>query len=100
MKKIYEINDISRILRPIFVSYNVNSVLLFGSYAKNKADENSDIDLYVDGTLTGLTFCAMCEDVKEIIGKDVDMFQSNEIKPNSEMLKNIKKEGISIYERE
>ena len=74
-KKIYSINDIKEILWPVFSMYDVKRVLLFGSYAKDKADSNSDIDLYVDDSMPCLEFCAMYEDVKESIEKKVGPFE-------------------------
>lgn len=44
---IYNIEDIKKIVKPIFDEYKVNHVLLFGSYARNEASLISDIDLCI-----------------------------------------------------
>lgn len=44
---IYNIEDIKKIVKPIFDEYEVNRVLLFGSYARNEASLISDIDLCI-----------------------------------------------------
>lgn len=38
---------ISEIIEKITLGYNPDKIILFGSYASGKADENSDIDLLV-----------------------------------------------------
>ena len=43
---IYNIEDIKKIVKPIFDEYKVNHVLLFGSYARNEASLISDITSY------------------------------------------------------
>ena len=41
-KKIYSIKEIKQILNKLLENMPVYSVILFGSYAKNTATENSD----------------------------------------------------------
>ncbi|MHB8065537.1 MAG: nucleotidyltransferase family protein [Ruminiclostridium sp.] len=43
MDKIYSIDEIRNLLKPIFDAYPVYMAMLFGSYAKGKASEVSDI---------------------------------------------------------
>ena len=51
----YTIEEIKEKITPIVRDYGINSISLFGSYAKGTANENSDIDLVMDkGKLTGL----------------------------------------------
>ena len=98
MENVYSIRDISEMLYPIFHSYGVRKAILFGSYAKGWADRKSDVDIFIDASLRALPFCGMCEKVRERLGKEIDMFQAGELKPDSEMLANIDKEGVVIYE--
>ncbi|MBP5602687.1 MAG: nucleotidyltransferase domain-containing protein [Treponema sp.] len=58
-KSIYSLEDIKNKLSPVFLLSNVKSAVLFGSYAKGYATENSDIDLLVDSNLKGLKFFAL-----------------------------------------
>ena len=51
---ILKIEDIKKIVDNIFSKYNINFCYLFGSYAKNKANPKSDIDLLIDTEITGL----------------------------------------------
>lgn len=95
--KKYSINEIRKVLSPIFEMYNVKTAILFGSYARNEATENSDIDLIVDSGLKGLKFFGLVNDIVESLRVKVDVFDVREIKKNSSMEKEINKDGIKIY---
>ena len=43
---VYTIDEIKRISVPIAKEYGVNSLSLFGSYARCEANEDSDIDFF------------------------------------------------------
>ena len=42
---IYTIAELSRKIIPIAQKYNIPAVYIFGSYARNEATENSDVDV-------------------------------------------------------
>jgi predicted nucleotidyltransferase len=86
---------------PIFRAHPVVKVILFGSYAKNDATDNSDIDLYIDsaGKLRGLDFVGLLEKLVDTLGKDVDLIDKTHIEPNSIILQEIEKGGIVLYEK-
>ncbi len=44
--------------------YNVKKVVLFGSYVKDLANSESDVDLLLDGGSKGLNFVGLIEDVR------------------------------------
>ena len=48
MRGKYTIDEIRDIVTPIAQQYGVDSLYLFGSYAKGIANEKSDIDVHVD----------------------------------------------------
>ncbi|MCI9514083.1 MAG: nucleotidyltransferase domain-containing protein [Oscillospiraceae bacterium] len=56
MSKIYTLSELQTLLAPVFVRYGVRRAVLFGSYAKGQATEQSDVDLLVDSGLRGLAF--------------------------------------------
>ena len=70
---------------------------LFGSYAKGTAKENSDVDLYVSSSLTGLKFVGLIEKIRETLHKKIDLIRSSELSNNIELVNEIMKEGIKIY---
>ncbi len=99
-KSIYSLEYIKNKLSPVFLLYNVKSAVLFGSYAKGYATENSDIDLLVDSNLKGLKFFALLEDVKEALDeKEVDLFDVTHIESGSQIQNEINSTGVRIYER-
>jgi predicted nucleotidyltransferase len=85
----------------VLKAYPVNKAILFGSYAKNNAANNSDIDLYIDtdGQLRGLDFVGLLEHLVNILGKNVDLIDKSHIEPNSSILQEIENGGIVLYER-
>lgn len=93
----YTIGQIQSILTPIFSSYKIRKAILFGSYAKGIAQEKSDIDLLVDSGLKGLAFYGLLEDVVEALGKQVDLLDTTQVMPNSEVDCEIAKTGVLIY---
>lgn len=52
---IYSLDEITRRITPVVQAYGIRSVYLFGSYARNEATEQSDIDLLID-TSYGASF--------------------------------------------
>lgn len=94
----YTIEQISIILRPIFQSHHVQKAIIFGSYAKGTAQENSDIDLLVDSRLKGLAFYGLLEDIVSALEVDVDLIDASQIEPNSELEIDISKTGLVIFQ--
>lgn len=74
---IYTIEQIQSIVEPIAQKHSLKAVFLFGSYARGTATEQSDIDLLIDTTGTGLdTFFklgAVYMDFADALNKEVDM---------------------------
>ena len=96
---IYTIDDIKAVLHPIFVKHRVKRAVLFGSYVKGFANQNSDVDLILDSGLRGLKFVGLIEDVRSALDKEVDVFDETHIIPNSKISSEISKDGVVIYEK-
>ena len=94
---IYSVSKIQALLQPVFKSYHIKKAVLFGSYAKDRANKNSDVDILVDSGLKGLAFFGLLEDVVTALDKNVDMLDTSQITPNSEVDKEISKSGVLIY---
>ena len=73
---------------------------MFGSYAKNCATRDSDIDLVIDsnGKIKGFKLYSLISKIKELFGKDFDAFEQSEIIEDSLIDKEIKTMGAVIYE--
>ena len=99
--KIYSIDEIKEMLKDILSNTDVEKVILFGSYSKNVATKNSDIDFLIDskGKLKGLKFFAIIDMIKEKFDKDVDVIEISEINKNSKIEKEITKTGVVVYKK-
>lgn len=96
--KILSLDDIQRIVKPLAERYHISEVYIFGSYARNEATANSDIDFLVFGgkdfKLTSVF--AFAEELRMMIQKEIDVFEINEVNKNSEFYKNVMKERVKV----
>ena len=81
----------------MFEQYDVKYAYLFGSYAKGKATEQSDVDLLVSMPLNGLRFYELVEMLREALKKKVDLLDETQLENNSTLVKEILGDGIKIY---
>ena len=94
---ILAIEDIKKIITNVFSKYDINFCYLFGSYAKNKAKPESDVDLLIDSDITGLDFFGLVEELRQSLHKKIDLLKINQLDNNQELLREIMKDGIKIY---
>lgn len=96
--KIFTIKDIETMVKPIAEKYKVKEIYLFGSYARGEADENSDVDFLVLGgnDFKLVMILALAEELRNVLKKDVDVFEINEINKDSEFYKTIMKERLLV----
>lgn len=47
---VYTIDELRQKIKPIAAKYNLPAVYVFGSYARNEATEDSDVDILIDKT--------------------------------------------------
>jgi len=94
---IYDIPEIQRRLQPVFRENGVRRAVLFGSYARNEARPNSDVDILVDSGLRGLAFVGLMGHVRDALQKEVDLFDVFYVKPGSRVEKEIQETGVQIY---
>lgn len=99
--KIYTLEDIKKMLREVLMHTDVEKAILFGSYAKNRPTEQSDIDILLDsnGKIRGLKYFAIIDMIRQKFDKDVDIIEKTEIDKNSKIEKEIERTGIVIYEK-
>ncbi|MDL2294817.1 nucleotidyltransferase domain-containing protein [Ruminococcaceae bacterium OttesenSCG-928-D13] len=102
MGKVYRIDEIRARLHPIFDSAPVHRAILFGSYAKGRATEQSDVDIVIDskGELLDYNFYGVLEDVTESLGKRVDMFEISEVQVGSPIHEEILTQGVILFDRQ
>lgn len=97
--KIYTIAEIKEKMSSIFDDYDfIDKVYLFGSYAKNKAKSNSDIDLVIRlKEKVGMKLYGLYDIIENKLNKKSDILTENEIMKI--MPKTYKRDRILIYER-
>ncbi len=100
-EKIYTIEEIKKILEELLRDKPIYQVILFGSYAKQKATPKSDIDLIIDtnSELKGFALLKLICQIEEKFKKEVDGFEKYEIIENSLIDKEIKETGIIVYQK-
>lgn len=81
----------------IFRNYEVEFCYLFGSYAKDQANEKSDIDLLISSNVKGLKYFGMVEELRTTLNKKVDALDINQLNNNMELVQEILKTGVKIY---
>ena len=91
------VEKIREICTPLFERYNVRYAYLFGSYAKGKATEKSDVDLLISMPLNGLRFYEFVEVLRESLKKKVDLLDDTQLENNTVLVKEILQGGIKIY---
>ncbi len=76
-------------------NYNVEKIGLFGSYARDEATSDSDIDIYVEMKPNMFNFIAVKDKIEEDLHKKVDIIRNHKnIKPF--LLEMIKKDLIYV----
>ena len=100
-EKIYTIDEIKKILKNFLKDKPVYQVILFGSYAKQEATKESDVDLIIDtnSELKGFALLKLICQIEEILQKNIDGFEKYEIIENSLIDKEIKQTGVVVYEK-
>lgn len=99
--KIYTIDEIKNNLNELLYDTEVKKVTLFGSYAKNTATKDSDLDLVIDsnGKLMGFKLFSLITKIEEMFKKSVDGFEKTEIIEGSKIDREINNTGVIVYER-
>ena len=97
-KRIFTLENIMAMVKPLAEKYQVKEIYLFGSYARGEADENSDLDFLVFGgdnfKLTNIL--SLGEDLREVLQKKVDIFEIHEVNQDSEFYKTIMREKVLV----
>ena len=90
--------EIKMTIKTLLRKYDAEYALLFGSYARGDANENSDVDVVVFGgdRFKKVNIFAFAEELRQITGKNVDAFEICEINQLSPFYNNVIKEGIKI----
>ena len=90
--------EIEAVIKQLLRKYSAEYALLFGSYARGDATPLSDIDIVVVGghSFVGKNIFALAEDLRELTGKDADVFELREVNKNTPFYDSVMREGIKI----
>lgn len=94
---ILSVEQITDVCKNVFSDYDIEYCYLFGSYAKGKATEQSDVDLLIATSISGMRFYDLVESVREGLKKKVDVLKSEQLNGNPDLMNEILKDGIKIY---
>lgn len=93
-------NATLRQLSNYFKTQPVLKAWLFGSFSRNEQTKDSDVDILVAldyNQPIGLRFFGMYEELKELLGKEVDLVSERTLAPFAK--ESVNRDKILIYER-
>ena len=96
---ILTLDEIKEGCKSVLDEYDVKYCILFGSYAKGKATEKSDVDLLISTEIAGLKFFGIAERLRETLHKKVDLLDLRQLADNQALIDEILKDGVRVYEQ-
>lgn len=95
----YSIEELRAIITPIARKHGVKRVAVFGSYGRNQATADSDVDLFIEkGKIRTLVhLLAFQLDTEEALNTHVDLIASDT--HDKEFIDLIKPDEVTIYEQ-
>lgn len=93
------IEDIKLGCKSILEEYEVKYCILFGSYSKGTATELSDVDLLISTEITGIRFFGIAERLRKMLHKKIDLLEVRQLSNNQQLLDDILRDGIKVYEK-
>ncbi len=84
--------------RPIAEKYGVESVFLFGSYARGQADADSDLDFLVYGgeKFRPALIFSLAEELREAFRKPVDVYEIRELNVGSDFHRAVMRDRVPV----
>jgi predicted nucleotidyltransferase len=82
MKTLSEIKSaLSEKRAPLLKKYPIKTLAIFGSFARNEQDENSDLDLMVEfNEKVGSEFIQLADELEDFLGFKVDLVSKKAVK--------------------
>ena len=105
----YTLEEIRDKIAPIAKAHNLKAVYVIGSYARNEAREDSDIDLLYDKEGSDITTLvkasSLYADIKELFTVGVDLVDAKALQEPANkqssfiFIRNIERDKVKIYDR-
>ncbi|MCL2351280.1 MAG: nucleotidyltransferase domain-containing protein [Firmicutes bacterium] len=93
----YKVSEIRAVVKNSAAALPISRVVLVGSYAKNTATEQSDIDLVVDGADLSEAYWDFLFSLEDKLSVDVDLLTMKGLQ-NSCLRDSILDGGVVLYE--
>ena len=93
-------DTIIKLIAEYFKTQPVLKAYLFGSFSRGDETDSSDIDILIvldDSQHVGLKFFGMYEDLKDMLGRNVDLVTERSLAPFAR--ESVDRDKILIYER-
>ena len=93
-------DTIIKLIAEYFKNQPVLKAYLFGSFSRGEETDSSDIDILIvldDSQHVGLKFFGMYEDLKDMLGRNVDLVTDRSLAPFAR--ESVDRDKILIYER-
>ena len=90
--------EVEESIKTLLTRYHAEYALLFGSYARGEETPDSDIDVVVFGgeRFKKTDIFAFAEELREMLGKDADVFEIGEVNKDTPFYDNLVREGVKI----
>ena len=104
---VYTIDELKQRISPVAEKYALRAVYLFGSYARNEATEQSDVDILIDrkgsAVRSMLDMGGLYNDLRESVGKEIDLVTLQTLEQSSTrrrtplFVRNLQAEMVKIF---
>ena len=91
------VEEIKQKISPILLKYHIKKASVFGSFAKQTANQSSDVDILVElePSLSLLDFVGIKIEMEDALNRRVDLVEYDALKPA--IKKSILESQVSIY---
>jgi len=106
---IYSLEELKNRIAPVAEKYHLRAVYLFGSYARNEATDDSDVDVLIDRTdsivKSAFDMGGLYNDLCESIEKEVDLVTTYALTQDSTQdrtpwfTENVMRDRVLIFEQ-
>lgn len=107
---IYSLEELKNRIVPVAEKYHLRAVYLFGSYARNEATDDSDVDVLIDRTgsivKSAFDMGGLYNDLCESIEKEVDLVTTYALTQDSTrdrtpwFTENVMRDRVLIFEQQ
>ena len=90
--------EIKEVLHTLLTRYNAEYAIVFASSARGDATPDSDLDVIIVGgkNFVPRNIFALAEDLRELIGRNADVFEIREVNTGTPFYESVMREGVKI----